>query len=176
MGCASVRPGEVRRGQGRDGACAGLPSEEGGPTPRGSGPVLQAQLRLPSPSPASCFSLRVSRGAFGGGTPAPLGQGLSKRSPLTCAMTARKPEASDSMEQGESKVSLPQPGAGVVGAVSVGPRAVAGGGRSSPTAPGQGPSFPQQAGPRPGSGHLLGHPGLQCPLPLQGLQPCPSAS
>ena len=33
-----------------------------------------------------------------------------------------------------------------------------------PNRPGQGPSFPQQAGPRLGSGHLLGHPCLQCPL------------
>ncbi|KAK4815096.1 hypothetical protein QYF61_015579 [Mycteria americana] len=175
-GRASGRPGEVRRGQGMDGACAGLPREEGGPTPRGSGPVLQAHPRLASPSPAPCFSLRVSRGAFGGDTPALLGQGLSKRSPLTCAMSARKRQAPDSMEQGESKVSLPRPGRGRVGVVSVGPRAVAGGGRSSPTAPGQGPSFPQQAGPRLGTGHLLGRPCLQCPLPLQGLQPCPSAS
>ncbi|KAK4815093.1 hypothetical protein QYF61_015576 [Mycteria americana] len=91
-------------------------------------------------------------------------------------MSARKRQAPDSMEQGESKVSLPRPGRGRVGVVSVGPRAVAGGGRSSPTAPGQGPSFPQQAGPRLGTGHLLGRPCLQCPLPLQGLQPCPSAS
>ena len=171
-----MRPGEVRREQGKDRACAGLPREEGGPTPRGSGPVLQAHPRLASPSPASCFSLRVSRGAFGGDTPALLGQALSKRSPLTCAMSVGKEKAPDSMEQGESKVPLPQHSRGVIGLVSVGPRAVAGGGRSSPTAPGQGPSFPQQAGPRPGTGRLLGHPCLPCPLPPQGLQPCPSAS
>lgn len=80
------------------------------------------------------------------------------------------------MEQGESKVALPRRSRGLVGAVGVGPRAVAGGGRSSPTTPGQGPSCPQPAGPRLGSGHLLGPPCLQCPLPLQGLQPCPAAS
>ncbi|XP_074909602.1 LOW QUALITY PROTEIN: uncharacterized protein LOC142042925 [Buteo buteo] len=91
-------------------------------------------------------------------------------------MSARKQKAPDSMEQGESKVALPRRSRGLVGAVGVGPRAVAGGGRSSPTTPGQGPSCPQPAGPRLGSGHLLGPPCLQCPLPLQGLQPCPSAS
>uniref|UniRef100_A0A663ESJ5 PHD-type domain-containing protein n=1 Tax=Aquila chrysaetos chrysaetos TaxID=223781 RepID=A0A663ESJ5_AQUCH len=80
------------------------------------------------------------------------------------------------MEQGESKAALPQRSRGLVGAVSVGPRAVAGGGRSSPSTPGQGPSCPQPAGPRLGGGHLLGPPCLQCPLPLPGLQPCPSAS
>lgn len=91
-------------------------------------------------------------------------------------MSASKQQAPDSMEQGESKVALPRRSRGLVGAVGVGPRAVAGGGRSSPTTPGQGPSCPQPAGPRLGSGHLLGPPCLQCPLPLQGLQPCPAAS
>ncbi|XP_068275896.1 PHD finger protein 7-like [Nyctibius grandis] len=38
--------------------------------------------------------LGVSRGAFGGDTPALLGQGLSKRSPLMCAMSSRKRKAS----------------------------------------------------------------------------------
>ncbi|KAM9656741.1 LOW QUALITY PROTEIN: uncharacterized protein ACIBXB_008987 [Morphnus guianensis] len=43
-------------------------------------------------------------------------------------MSARKQKAPGSMEQGESKVALPQRRRGLVGAVSVGPRAVAGGG------------------------------------------------
>ncbi|XP_026723300.1 PHD finger protein 7-like [Athene cunicularia] len=42
-------------------------------------------------------------------------------------MAERREEAPDLMEQGESKVSLPQHSKGAVGAVSVGPSAVAGG-------------------------------------------------
>ena len=36
---------EVRRAQGRDGACGGLPREQGGPTPRVAGAVLRADPR-----------------------------------------------------------------------------------------------------------------------------------
>ncbi|XP_068013787.1 PHD finger protein 7-like [Melanerpes formicivorus] len=46
----------------------------------------------------SCFSLRVSRGAFGGDSSALLGQELSKSSPLTCAVSARKEKTLDEME------------------------------------------------------------------------------
>ncbi|XP_074458356.1 E3 ubiquitin-protein ligase PHF7-like [Larus michahellis] len=42
---------------------------------------------------------RVSGGAFGGDSPALLGQGLSKRSPSSCAMSATEEMAPDSMEQ-----------------------------------------------------------------------------
>ncbi|XP_042655802.1 PHD finger protein 7-like [Tyto alba] len=77
-------------------------------------------------------------------------------------MSARKQEAANSIDLGESKASLPQHSRGAVGALSVGLRAVAGAGRSSPSALGQCPSVPQPAGPRLGRGHLLlGHPCLQ---------------
>jgi len=54
-GRGSVQPGEVRRRQRRDRAAAGLPREDGGPRPRGSGPVLRLirLLLLPHPRPAS---------------------------------------------------------------------------------------------------------------------------
>ncbi|XP_074951556.1 E3 ubiquitin-protein ligase PHF7-like [Phalacrocorax aristotelis] len=63
---------------------------------RGLGPPALALHT--QPCEAGAIS-QASRGAFAGDTPALLGQGLSKRSPLMCAMSTRKRKATDSMEQ-----------------------------------------------------------------------------
>ena len=90
--------------------CHGAAQGERGPHASGLWTCAEAHPPLTSPSPASCFSLRVSRGASGGDGPALLGQGLSRHSPLTTAMSKRQRKTRIPMKPGESKVSLPQPG------------------------------------------------------------------
>ena len=98
-GRASVRPGEVRRGQGRKGLAQGCRGRRGASHLGAPGPVLQAHH---VPLLPQGWQRSVE-----GETPALLGQRISKRSPSTCTMFAMKQQDPDSKEQGESKASLP---------------------------------------------------------------------
>ncbi|XP_075570381.1 E3 ubiquitin-protein ligase PHF7-like [Pelecanus crispus] len=62
--------------------------------------MLVMGIRIPFRLVSLCSAHESQQRSIRRRPPAPLGQGLSKRSPLTCAMSARKRKAPDSMEQG----------------------------------------------------------------------------